>query len=177
MPEFDPIRRQILPDRMIPASEKSGPIVAGSHSRTESPGQSGQLGAQRPYVASAAAARRRSTDYLPWADQVESLSSDRSAAALDGRSRLNGSGKLRRDIGARKRRRVGIAADRAASAGRDNDAGEPMAHEPVFVPALGRPHRVVVVGAGFAGIAAALELQRLGVEVVVLEVRKDGPVA
>ncbi|CAM9918884.1 unnamed protein product, partial [Laminaria digitata] len=38
---------------------------------------------------------------------------------------------------------------------------------PVFVRSLGRAHRVVVVGAGFAGIGAALELQRLGMEVVV----------
>lgn len=41
---------------------------------------------------------------------------------------------------------------------------------PLFNRSLGRAHRVVVIGAGFAGIGAALELQRLGVEVVVLEV-------
>ena len=59
---------------------------------------------------------------------------------------------------------VGAAAGAAA---RETKSGP----TPVVVPALGRPHRVVVVGAGFAGIAAALEMQKLGLEVVVLEVR------
>lgn len=177
MPEFDPIRRQILPDRTTSASENSGPIVAGSHSRTEQPGQSGPPGGPGPSLASAAATRRRSTDFLPWADQVERVSSGRPAAAFDARPRPIGSGKHRGDIGARKRRRTGVDTDRAAGTGRDNDADEPTASEPVVVPAFGRPHRVVVVGAGFSGIAAALELQRLGVEVVVLEVRGEGAVA
>lgn len=64
--------------------------------------------------------------------------------------------------------------DGAGGAGAGAGAGHAAtAVGPIVVPSLGRPHRVVVVGAGFAGIGAALELQRLGIEVVVLEVRGD----
>ncbi|CAN0477943.1 unnamed protein product, partial [Discosporangium mesarthrocarpum] len=38
----------------------------------------------------------------------------------------------------------------------------------------GRGFRVIVIGAGFAGLGAALELQRLGIDVVVVEVRDGG---
>lgn len=72
---------------------------------------------------------------------------------------------------ARKRRRPNVPREGMAEAAAAGSGSGPVPAGPTVVPSLGRPHRVVVVGAGFAGIGAALELQRLGIEVVVLEVR------
>lgn len=94
------------------------------------------------------------------------------------RKRRRFSGREEEKIEAPEEMREGKAAAAAGkarevgAAGKAREAGaEKTRTIPVVIPALGRPHRVVVVGAGFAGIAAALELQKLGVEVVVLEVR------
>lgn len=210
MPEFDPIRRNILPDRSVSSSVQPSLNEAGRANRPDQLvkhaielGQSGgtarssqqpdqSSGRQGPVrsLTSAASARRQSIDLLPWADRVVRASAHRPHAAqpnteADGAVRVpratgpipNAKDLWRQDAVIRKRRRsvggVGGAAalDRAASIG--NHDGSAATTGPIVVPALGRPHRVVVVGAGFAGIAAALELQRLGVEVIVLEVRRE----
>lgn len=74
---------------------------------------------------------------------------------------------------AAKRRRVGGDTSAAAAAGGKRKPRDDSTR-PRVVPSLGRPHRVVVVGAGFAGLGAALELQKHGIEVVVVEVSGVG---
>lgn len=74
-------------------------------------------------------------------------------------------------VGAAALAAAALVSGKVVSGGRRADEANPTV--PVIVPSLGRAHRVVVVGAGFAGIGAALELQRLGMEVVVLEVGRE----
>lgn len=149
MPEFDPIRRNILPSRSVPGQAKGEPDPGGRALSLDS----------------AATARRRSTDRFAWADHPAFSA----RPGVPGTGQSPGSARknlLRGDVSTRKRRRASIS----AGSGADYDGGTGPATGPVHVATLGRPHRVIVVGAGFAGIAAALELQRLGVEVIVLEV-------
>lgn len=150
MPEFDPIRRNILPNRLVAGQAKGEPDPGGRGLSLDS----------------VATARRRSTDRFAWVNHPAFSA----RPGVPGTGQGHGSSRknlLRGDVTTRKRRRASIT----AGSGADYDGGAGPATGPVHVETLGRPHRVVVVGAGFAGIAAALELQRLGVEVVVLEVR------
>lgn len=87
------------------------------------------------------------------------------------RERRRVSEREEKTIEAPEETREGKAAAVAGKAKAKEAGAEKAELIPVVIPALGRPHRVVVVGAGFAGIAASLELQKLGVEVIVLEVR------
>lgn len=144
MPEFDPVHLNLLPS---------------------------PLSSVRPDASfsSAATARRRSAELLP-RPQASSTSSSsvRRFTAVGG-----GVAKAvypRKASGVASGGGGSLRAVAKGAGGRGETASVPVA--PVMVPTLGRPHRVVVIGCGFAGIAAALELQRLGVEVVVVEVRE-----
>lgn len=90
--------------------------------------------------------------------QSKKNKSRQSAAAADGNE----------EAAPKKKRRVKGAA--ATSTSGRNKQPKDESIKPVVVASLGRPHRVVVVGAGFAGLGAALEMQKHGIEVIVVEV-------
>lgn len=171
MPDFDPVNLIVLPgppSSVVASHQHQQPaIVAASASASASAS-----------LASAAVARLQSANLLPRAGSpVASSAGGQPPIGHSGDQLASGTGsqwEQQQQPGpgvARKRRRPNVPREGMAEAATAGSGSGPVPVGPIVVPSLGRPHRVVVVGAGFAGIGAALELQRLGIEVVVLEVR------